>query len=226
MGHRQSRRSGGHQRVVRDPRVLEDAEALVAELTSVDAIHVEKGGVRGEAGPDGRMGVVLGPLQDPYQALPVWLVLQVRRLRLCSGHDEAVEMAVPQIIDAGIGAPHMASARIRSRHIRQRVERQADHHAVGRRIEEGEKLPFGRLQRRIGHVVDEADIDAIRVGFTELDRRFPAQAFRSRHRHQAERWLMVFGHRPAPWELEPPAQHATHRHHRGEVTHISCRAPK
>ena len=81
--------------------------------------------MRGQAGPDRRVSVVLGPLQNPRQALPVRLVHQVRRPRLCPGHDEAVEMAVPQIVDAGIEAAHMASGQIRSRNIRQRVERQA-----------------------------------------------------------------------------------------------------
>ena len=160
--------------MIRDARALEDAEALVAERTPPDAVEVEQRRVRGQAGPDRRMRVVLGPLQHSCQAFPVGLVPQVRREGLGPSHDEAVEVTVPQIPDGGINAAHMASARLRSRNVRQCVEPQPHHDAVGRRVEEGQKLPLRRFQRGVRHVVDQADVDTVRVRFAELDRRPPA----------------------------------------------------
>ena len=136
----------------------------------------------GQARPDRRVRGVLGPLQHTGQAAPVGLVPQIGRPRLGPGHDQAVEMAVPQIIEAGIDTAHMAPARIRARDIGQRVERQAHHEAVSCAIEQAEKLPFGRFQRRVRHIVDEADVEAARVGFTELDRRLPVPPLHARPR--------------------------------------------
>src|SRR5262245_27786708 len=62
------------QVVIADPRALEDAEALVAERMPGDAIDVEQRRVRRQAGPDRRVGVVLGPFQYARQAPPVRLV--------------------------------------------------------------------------------------------------------------------------------------------------------
>src|SRR2546425_6871362 len=158
-----------------------------------DAIHVEKSRMRGQAGTDSRVRVLIGPVEDFCQTPPIGLIHEVLRSRLRSGHDEAVEMAVPELIDAGIAA-HIASAKIRSRNIWQCVERQSYHEAVGRRAKQRTKLTFGRFQRRVRHIVDEADIDALRVRFTELDRRRPVETFRSYQRPRTERLPTFSGH--------------------------------
>src|SRR5439155_1093374 len=101
---------------------------------------------------------------------------QVRRPRLRPRHDEAVEPTVPQLPQPRIAALHMASARIRPRHLRQPVERQPHHQALRRRLEQRHKLPLRRLQRRVRHVVDQADLQTVRVRLTELHRRRPPQA--------------------------------------------------
>src|SRR5579864_5552285 len=126
--------------------------------------------MRGQAGPDRRMSVVLRPVQQLCQASPVWLVPKVQRPRLCPGDDEAVEMIFPEIPDVGIEAADMLLAQIRSGNVRQRIYLQAHHDAVGRRIELCAKLPFRRFQRRAGHVVDEAYIDTVGSRLSELDR--------------------------------------------------------
>ena len=157
---------------------IEDAETLVAEPATANTINVQNSRMRGQAGPDSRMSVALGPVHQCGQAPPVWLVHEVRRPRLCPRYNEAVEMAVPEIIDVGIEAADTALAQICSRDVRQRIEPQAQQDVITCRIEQCVKLPFGRFQCRTGHVVDEADIEAVRCRLMELDRRFPAPAVR------------------------------------------------
>ncbi len=149
---------------------VEDAETLVAEPATADTINVQNSRMRGQAGPHCRMSVALGPVHQCGQASPVWLVDEVLRPRLCPRYDEAVEMAVPEIIDIRIEATDTALAQICSRDLGQRIESQAHPDVVTRRIEQCVKLPFGRFQCRAGHVVDEADIDAVRCRLTELHR--------------------------------------------------------
>ena len=97
-------------------------------------------------------------------------------------------MALPEIIDARIeAAGHMASAKFRPRNFRQCIERQPDDDAVGRRTKQRPKLAFGRFQRRVRHVVDQADVDASRVRFTEFDPRLPVQTPSSRQYHGSDR---------------------------------------
>src|SRR6185295_19020608 len=74
MRHLQLRRSLGRQGMVRHSRVLENAEELIVEWTPPDTTDIEQRRVRGQAGPDSRMRVVLRPLQEFRQASPVWLV--------------------------------------------------------------------------------------------------------------------------------------------------------
>src|SRR5260221_9729023 len=112
MRHPQSSRSRGRQGVVRYLSALEDAETLVTEWTAADTIEVENRRMRGQAGPDRRMSVALRPLQQSCQASPVWLFHEAQGPRLCPGHDESVEMIVPEAADVGIEAAHMAPADI------------------------------------------------------------------------------------------------------------------
>src|SRR6266478_52816 len=108
--HLQSSRNGGRQRMVCYSLAIEDAATLVAEPATADTVNVQYSRVRCQAGPDSRMSVALGPVHQCGQASPVWLVHEVWRPRLCPRYDEAVEMAVPEIIDIGIEAAHTALA--------------------------------------------------------------------------------------------------------------------
>src|SRR5579862_5079109 len=106
--------------MVRYLRAFENPEALVAKPAPLNPIHVEKSCMRGQAGPYARMNVVFRPAQQSYETSPVWFVPEVRRLRLGAGHDEAIEMAAPKIIDAGIEATHTPPAGIGPGNLRQR----------------------------------------------------------------------------------------------------------
>src|SRR6185369_6482833 len=74
---------------------------------------------------------------------------------------QAVEMAVPQFGNIAVSRGYFLPAALAAGDIRQRIEAQA-HDAVSRRgANEFDELAFGRLQRSIGHVVDEPDLDAV-----------------------------------------------------------------
>ena len=94
-------------------------------------------------------------------------------------------MTVPQIVDVGIAA-HLLPAELGARNLRQRVERQPDGDTVRRRTEQRAELPFRRVERRVGHVVDEPDVEAIRIGFAKSGRGLAAPARRSLERRDAE----------------------------------------
>ena len=75
-------------------------------------------------------------------------------------------MAVPEFVDARVAA-HLPPAEFGSRNLRERVERQTYGDVTGRRRQQRAKLPFRRVERGVGHVVDEADVEAIRIGLVE-----------------------------------------------------------
>src|SRR5437879_5122298 len=110
--------SAGRELMIRHPRALEDAEALVTERLPADTVDVEDGRVRSQAGADSRERVLLGPLQNARQAPPVRLVRQVRRARLGPGHDEPVEAAAPEIVEAGVEGVYVVPTEIRPRNLR------------------------------------------------------------------------------------------------------------
>ena len=82
-------------------------------------------------------------------------------------------------------AAHLLPAELGSRNLRQRVERQADVEIAGRRSEQGAELPLGRVERRVRHVVDEPDVDAIRIG-SRRQSGLAAPALRPLERRDAE----------------------------------------
>ena len=110
--------------MIRNSIALEKSEALLAQPASQDAVGMEHRGVRGQAGPNGGVGVVFRPIDQFRQAAPMRFVLQVGSQRLHPGDDETVERAIPKMVDAGIEAVDVAPAPLRSRNVRQSVEPQ------------------------------------------------------------------------------------------------------
>ena len=130
---------------------LEDAEELVIPLHPANAVHVKNRGVSRQARPDRRVGVLLSPFKHPGETLPVGLIRQVRGQRLPAGHDQTIQMARPTDLRCSnrrclIWLPAQPVAG----NTRQRVKRQTDRHVFRRRIEQGDKLAFRRLERLFG----------------------------------------------------------------------------
>jgi len=59
-----------------DLRALEDAKALFLTLAAPNAVHVQDGGMCGQAGPDCGECIVSRPLRDLREALPVKFVAE------------------------------------------------------------------------------------------------------------------------------------------------------
>src|ERR1700683_981141 len=106
MGYPQPLRNAGRyfgcHRVVRDFRAFKEPKTFVVEWTPFYAIDFEHGGMRSQATPDGRIGIVLGPVQQCREASPIRLVLKGWSQRLCARHNKAVEACVPKAVDIGI----------------------------------------------------------------------------------------------------------------------------
>ena len=62
---------------------------------------------------------------------------------------------------------HLLPAEFGARNLRQCVHGQAYRGVAGRRGEQRAKLAFRRVECRVGHVVDEADVDTVRIGLVE-----------------------------------------------------------
>src|SRR5579862_8771581 len=161
MGSRSPRRHAGHQRMVGDAGAIEQAETLVVETAAADAIDVQNRGVRGQAGPDGGARIFLGPLDDAGERSPVGLIGEIGGLRFVAGDDQRVELAVPEVLDAGVKAIEMTAAGFGPWNVGQGVEGHADGYVLGGGIEQREELALGRLERSIGHVIDDADLDTV-----------------------------------------------------------------
>ena len=103
MRHPEKRGNAGGQWVIRRSRTFEDAEAFVAEPAPADAIDVQNS-PRCAARQDQTVEWVLcsAHSMNLCQASPVWFVRSVWGSRLCPGHDQTVEVAIPQILDARI----------------------------------------------------------------------------------------------------------------------------
>src|ERR1700730_6071564 len=110
MGNFQPRLEMPRQRMVRRPRVVEDAKALLVQGVAWDAIEVKDGSVSGKTGQHGRRDVVRGPIEDLRQAVPVCLRPEIGSARLGSGDDQGVELAAPKIVDIGITAAQILAA--------------------------------------------------------------------------------------------------------------------
>ena len=150
-----------HRMVSGEP-TIEYAELLLRERAALDAVCVQHGGVRGEARPDRRGGIIARPVDDRAQVLPIRLVFEVLGAWLGAGDDQAVKRRVPQLGNIAIFSGQCPAHIFAARHLRN--HEQFQEHDARRRgfADQFGELPLRGLERGIGHVVDEPDGDAIR----------------------------------------------------------------
>ena len=106
--------------------------------------------------------MLLRPRQNACKAGPVGLLAQIGGERLAAGDDQPVRVLlwrlVPKLLNAEVKAAHAALAGGLPLHLGQGVERDVDRHVPRGLIEQREKLPLGCGHGRIGHVVDQPDV--------------------------------------------------------------------
>src|SRR5579862_376923 len=93
------------------------------------------------------------------QGGPVWFVLDPLGAGLGTGDNQPVEIAVPQPIDRLVVLRCVAPPFWRARYLGQRKNPQRHLAPPGGAGQQVADLQFGELERRIRHVVDEADRD-------------------------------------------------------------------
>ena len=140
---------------------IEHAEQFLFERLAFDAVGVENGRMRRETRPDGRGGMFSRPVDELGQCRPIRLVLQLCGPRLSAGHDQPVEARVPELGNIAVSFGEFRPRSIGARELRKRKQLEANDHIGCRRLDQIEELPLGRFPRRIGHVVDEPDGQAI-----------------------------------------------------------------
>ena len=153
------RRHPSRQGMIGHARTLVDPENLVIPFHSPNAVHVQDRSMSCQARQNSRMAILLCPAKHPGKTVPVGLIRQVSRHRLPAGHDQPIQITVPEIFDVRVAAADVAGGKAIAGNSRQCVERQMDRRVVRRRIKQRNKLAFRRLKRLVGHVVDQADLD-------------------------------------------------------------------
>jgi hypothetical protein len=151
--------------VIRPASIFEDTQTLIVQASTVNTIDVKNRSMSGQARPDSRRSVVLSPVDNLRQHLPVRFVGQLRSPRFTPSHDQAIETPIPQIVYTRIHVGDVTLDGAGPRNSRQRVQPHSDHDSVGSLGKQAQKLTLGRLQRSIRHVIDQADIEA--AGFRE-----------------------------------------------------------
>src|SRR5579862_372559 len=105
-----------YQRMSINHLAIEYTRALFRQQFSFDAINAQHCGMRCQARPNSRGGMVVRPVDDLAQCLPVRLVLEVCRTGLGASDDQAVEVGTPQLADVAVTTGHVMSCRSRTRH--------------------------------------------------------------------------------------------------------------
>src|SRR5207302_1272565 len=74
------------ERVLRDSPVFENAEAFCAQTLARHSIEMQNRGVRRETGEYGGWAMVLYPVEQVRERIPIRFGLQIEGARLRSGH--------------------------------------------------------------------------------------------------------------------------------------------
>lgn len=161
MRYRKPRADAGEQRMGRQLLARKYTGHFLFERNAFDAVIVENGGVRRQARPDRRDGIVARPVDQSGQCRPIRLVLKLRGARLGASHDQAVELRFAQLGHIAIACGKPPPRRVGARDFGDGEQLEADDNVVRRCTDEIEELPLGRLARRVGHIVDQPDSQAI-----------------------------------------------------------------
>src|SRR5271154_5083260 len=101
---------------------IKDPELLVGQPVAVDPISVENARVRRQTRQHGRNRVLFGPVKQIDKRSPVRFVLQAGLLRLRAGDDDAIDLAIPEIIKSEIEAVQVPLSAIRPGNLGERVQ--------------------------------------------------------------------------------------------------------
>ena len=111
----------------------------------------------GKARPYRRTRIRFRPVDDPGEVLPERLLGKGCGVRLGAGYDQPVDLQVIEIGDVGVLSVDPRLRRLRSLDGRQREAVQKDAIVARGRFQKTDELALRCLQRRVRHVVDEAD---------------------------------------------------------------------
>ena len=149
--------------------------------------------MRAEARPDGRARIRLRPIDEFGERAPVRLLAQVGRARLGAGDDQTVQAALPQLVERRIALLHTLARGAGADDLRQAKQFHADAAFACRSGQQSGELPFGLLQRRVRHIVDEANVETL-CGRCALARRCGAGAPLRFGRNAASRLAFIEGY--------------------------------
>src|SRR3989442_10800264 len=121
--------------------------------------------------------MLFGPVQNLAQNIPVGLLPQVGLMRFGARHDDPVKLAAQKVVNPKVEVAEMLHAPSASGNLGEGIKPEMHWEVAGRGVEQIEELQLGVFESRVGHVVNERDLEARGVeGSDRADRSFLRQA--------------------------------------------------
>ena len=114
--------------------------------------------------------MAFGPIQKFSQHVPIWLLAQIRTVRLGARNDCGIEPGVPKIVKVLIEVVEMFPAAFASRNPGQRIKFDANRNVARCGFEKFEELHFCVFECRVWHVIYEGDFDVVGTASVTVDR--------------------------------------------------------
>src|SRR5437016_514563 len=121
--------------------------------------------------------MLFGPVENLAQNVPVGFLPQVGLMRFGAGHDDPVKRAAQKVGNPKVEVAEMLHAPSASGNLGKGIKPEMHREVAGRGVEQFEELQLGVFKGRVGHIVNERDLEARGVeGSDRADRSFLRQA--------------------------------------------------
>src|SRR5438445_5507702 len=121
--------------------------------------------------------MVFAPVQNIAQNIPVGFLPQVGLMRFSARHDDPVKPAAQKVINPKVEVAEMLHAPSASGNLGKGIKPEMHWEVAGRGVEQFEELQLGVFKSRVGHIVNERDLEARGVeGSHRADGSFLCQA--------------------------------------------------
>jgi hypothetical protein len=140
---------------------VEYATLFIGKAVTLDAIAVQNAGMGCQTGQDRGSRVALGPIEYFGQDFPVGFISQIGLPGLGTGDNHAIKLVLPELVKAVIKTVEVTLAPVSAWNSGERIELQVNQNIAGCLINQVEELQLRVLERSIGHVIDERDIQVL-----------------------------------------------------------------
>ena len=138
-------------------RESEHAVAFLWQQLSFDAVEMQDRDMGRKTRENCRGGVLLRPVDEFSQFLPVILIAQASRARLRPGNDETVQVALHRRARGLVARANILQCLGRARRSLQSEQAEFDVDIASGRANQAAELAFRYFQRLVAHIVDQTN---------------------------------------------------------------------